>query len=305
LPFGETWTHEGDAKHNPKYNSQELDRETGYYFYNARHYDPEIGRFVTPDTVIPRQFDTQSWNRFTYCANNPIIYKDPTGHEYIIFYYDNLSRDKDGNFRKAAETEAKEMKAKGEKVILKGVSTESEFKNAWKNIKPEEAVTGVSIYSHGSEGSLEFSPKDSKGKKDKANDGSLNSADIKSLKKLDYSKDAEITLHACNSGQSSVFGTSTAQAFADSQGVTTKGLKGYGYFSQEKDTFVKTSKDSKNVYLESYDRGYLNSPAKELIKDISSALGRISGDSGSLEKGAKELMNYGSRDWYVKAKPQE
>jgi RHS repeat-associated protein len=80
LPFGETWFQEGDSKNAPKYNSQELDKESGYYFYNARHYDPEIARFVTPDTVIPYQTSTQSWNRFSYCRNNPIIYRDPTGH---------------------------------------------------------------------------------------------------------------------------------------------------------------------------------------------------------------------------------
>ncbi len=80
LPFGESWITEGNEKNAPKYNSQELDKESGYYFYNARHYDPEIGRFVTADTVVPDQFSTQSWNRFSYCRNNPIIYKDPTGH---------------------------------------------------------------------------------------------------------------------------------------------------------------------------------------------------------------------------------
>ena len=80
LPFGEDWITEGDTKNAPKYNSQELDKESGYYFYNARHYDPEIGRFVTPDTVIDGENSVQGWNRFAYCHNNPIVYKDPTGH---------------------------------------------------------------------------------------------------------------------------------------------------------------------------------------------------------------------------------
>jgi RHS repeat-associated protein len=84
LPFGETWITEGDKKNAPKYNSQELDKETGYYFYNARHYDAEIGRFVTPDTVIDGETDTQGWNRYTYTKNNPIIYKDPTGHDVVV-----------------------------------------------------------------------------------------------------------------------------------------------------------------------------------------------------------------------------
>ena len=84
LPFGETWFQEDASTFEgfnlPKYNSQELDRETGYYFFNARHYDPEIGRFVTPDTVIDGENSTQGWNRYAYVHNNPIEYKDPTGH---------------------------------------------------------------------------------------------------------------------------------------------------------------------------------------------------------------------------------
>jgi len=85
MPYGETWFQEGDEENNPKYNSQELDKETGFYFYNARHYDPAIARFVTADSVIPRENDTQSWNRFSYCSGNPIIYKDPSGHEGVDY----------------------------------------------------------------------------------------------------------------------------------------------------------------------------------------------------------------------------
>ncbi|MDY6933159.1 MAG: RHS repeat-associated core domain-containing protein [Spirochaetota bacterium] len=84
LPYGETWFQEGDENNAPKYNSQELDKETGYYFYNARHYDPEIVRFVTSDTAIDGVFDTQGWNRFSYTKGNPILYKDPTGHFSIL-----------------------------------------------------------------------------------------------------------------------------------------------------------------------------------------------------------------------------
>jgi RHS repeat-associated protein len=81
LPYGETWIQEGEARNRPKFNSQELDAETNFYFYNARYYDPEICRFVTADNVIDGEYDTQGWNRFAYCRGNPIAYKDPTGHE--------------------------------------------------------------------------------------------------------------------------------------------------------------------------------------------------------------------------------
>ena len=88
LPFGETWFQEDKPGHEgqntPKYNSQELDKESGYYFYNARHYDPEIARFVTADTVIDGENSTQGWNRYAYVHNNPIRYKDPTGHNIVV-----------------------------------------------------------------------------------------------------------------------------------------------------------------------------------------------------------------------------
>ncbi|MBM9579684.1 RHS repeat-associated core domain-containing protein, partial [Leptospira sp. 201903070] len=60
---------------------QELDRESGFYFYNARYYDPGIARFTSADTVIDGEWDTQGWNRFSYVKGNPIGAKDPTGHE--------------------------------------------------------------------------------------------------------------------------------------------------------------------------------------------------------------------------------
>ena len=80
LPFGETWFTEGEKAYAPKFNSQELDRESGLYFMNARHQDPQLGRFETADTVIDGEYSTQGWNRYSYVHNNPVKYKDPTGH---------------------------------------------------------------------------------------------------------------------------------------------------------------------------------------------------------------------------------
>ncbi|UOG36276.1 hypothetical protein MAL01_19415 (plasmid) [Leptospira noguchii] len=80
LPYGETFVQRGDLNFSPKFNSQELDRESGFYFFNARYYDPGIGRFTSADTIIDGEFDTQGWNRFSYVKGNPIGAKDPTGH---------------------------------------------------------------------------------------------------------------------------------------------------------------------------------------------------------------------------------
>lgn len=51
--------------------------------YKARFYSPALMRFQQPDTVIPDQFNPQSWNRFSYVVNNPTNHIDPTGHQFI------------------------------------------------------------------------------------------------------------------------------------------------------------------------------------------------------------------------------
>jgi len=52
----------------------------GLTFYNARYYDPGLGRFTQPDTLVPNPGDPQSLNRYSYAGNNPLRYVDPSGH---------------------------------------------------------------------------------------------------------------------------------------------------------------------------------------------------------------------------------
>jgi hypothetical protein len=53
------------------------------YYYNARYYDPHLGRFIQPDTLVPDPLNPQAWNRFSYCYNNPVSYVDPSGHDPV------------------------------------------------------------------------------------------------------------------------------------------------------------------------------------------------------------------------------
>ena len=46
---------------------------------NGRMYDPIVGRFLSVDNVVQDPFYTQSFNRYSYCINNPLKYSDPTG----------------------------------------------------------------------------------------------------------------------------------------------------------------------------------------------------------------------------------
>ena len=46
---------------------------------NGRLYDPLVGRFLSPDNYVQAPDYTQSFNRYGYCWNNPLVYTDPDG----------------------------------------------------------------------------------------------------------------------------------------------------------------------------------------------------------------------------------
>jgi RHS repeat-associated protein len=47
----------------------------------ARWYLPRIGRWLSPDTIVPDPANPQSLNRFAYVGNNPLRFVDPAGHQ--------------------------------------------------------------------------------------------------------------------------------------------------------------------------------------------------------------------------------
>ncbi|MCB9139753.1 MAG: RHS repeat-associated core domain-containing protein [Caldilineaceae bacterium] len=54
--------------------------ESGLYYYNARYYDPEIGHFISPDTLVPDPGSVFGYNRYMYSLGNPLRFSDPSGH---------------------------------------------------------------------------------------------------------------------------------------------------------------------------------------------------------------------------------
>ena len=46
---------------------------------NGRVYDPILGRMLSPDNYVQAPDNTQSFNRYSYCWNNPLKYTDPSG----------------------------------------------------------------------------------------------------------------------------------------------------------------------------------------------------------------------------------
>ena len=53
---------------------------TGLQYFNARYYDPELGQFLSPDTLVPDPGNLFDYNRYMYTRGNPMRYNDPTGH---------------------------------------------------------------------------------------------------------------------------------------------------------------------------------------------------------------------------------
>lgn len=84
LPSGVQSFHSGRSVTKYLYTDQEYDEETGLYNYNARLYDPVLGRFITPDTIVQNFFDPQTLNRYTYVRNDPLSYIDPSGHFFSL-----------------------------------------------------------------------------------------------------------------------------------------------------------------------------------------------------------------------------
>jgi RHS repeat-associated protein len=68
------------------FTGQRKDSGSGLLFYNARWYDPTVGRFAQADTIVPQPGNPQSLNRYSYCGSNPLKYVDGSGHNAIEFW---------------------------------------------------------------------------------------------------------------------------------------------------------------------------------------------------------------------------
>ncbi|MBU1036595.1 RHS repeat-associated core domain-containing protein [Patescibacteria group bacterium] len=87
-----------------QFTDQEKDFESGFYNFDAREYNPNIGRFLQPDPVLnnltnPQKLkeitgqdldkflmDPQNLNPYSYTRNNPLRYTDPTGEWFKEFF---------------------------------------------------------------------------------------------------------------------------------------------------------------------------------------------------------------------------
>ena len=78
--FGETRYSSGITATDYRYTGQLQQADINLYYYNARFYDPALGRFVQSDTIVPQPGSIKGYDRYAYVNNNPLKYTDPSGH---------------------------------------------------------------------------------------------------------------------------------------------------------------------------------------------------------------------------------
>jgi RHS repeat-associated protein len=79
-PYGESYSETGTTDRD--FTGQNQDTHSGLYDFMYREYHPVSGRWSSPDPAGLAAVDLtnpQSWNRYVYVMNNPIIFIDPLG----------------------------------------------------------------------------------------------------------------------------------------------------------------------------------------------------------------------------------
>jgi RHS repeat-associated protein len=83
-----TSAHPGDCKDDPSgltcnapltYTGHLYDAESNLFYFGARYYDPETGRFLTNDPVAGDALNPPSLHKYLYAYDSPMVYTDPWG----------------------------------------------------------------------------------------------------------------------------------------------------------------------------------------------------------------------------------
>ena len=80
-PFGKLLGYKGSINDAPDYGFTGKESFLNDMMHmGARFYNPNTGRFISPDSIYDPLHPTQGANRYSYVSNNPLKFNDPTGH---------------------------------------------------------------------------------------------------------------------------------------------------------------------------------------------------------------------------------
>lgn len=77
-PYGEIISESGTLAYEPRGFTGQRHDVSGLVYMHARYYDPQLGRFISPDLLTDGE-DTVGLNRYAYCHNDPINHTDLEG----------------------------------------------------------------------------------------------------------------------------------------------------------------------------------------------------------------------------------
>lgn len=76
----------GEVGNPYRFTGRRLEPEIGLYYYRARHYAPEMGRFLSRDPLGIWGDAGNFGNGYDYAGNNPCTCIDPTGKTITVYY---------------------------------------------------------------------------------------------------------------------------------------------------------------------------------------------------------------------------
>ena len=128
------------------FTGKEQDDESGLYYYGARYYDPQIGRFTQIDPLVLGESEKplsdvlnnpQVLNGYSYVLNNPMKYVDENGMWQVPVHFDaTLFVAKSAGF---TDTQALSIASNDQYIDVNKTTSPWNIDNGWMHFVSEDA----------------------------------------------------------------------------------------------------------------------------------------------------------------------
>ncbi len=111
LPFGEDMASQhsttADFSSRYKFNAKELDKETGWYYYGARYYDPQVSTWLSVDPLAEKYIGFSPYN---FTLGNPVRLVDVDGKKNEDWVYNKKKKKYEWHGNVTSPSEIKDKK---------------------------------------------------------------------------------------------------------------------------------------------------------------------------------------------------